>query len=43
MNIDPRQTKLDNIDNISQQLNYNLGQVNIGWSVGEEVLFDRSL
>ena len=42
LNVDPR-TNLDNADNISNQTTFTLGQVNIGWTVGEEVLFDRHL
>ena len=30
-------------DDMSNQTSFNLGRVNIGWTIGEEVLFDRQL
>ena len=36
-------TEVDNMTQLSQQTQHLIGRVNIGWTLGEEILFDRNL
>jgi len=38
-----RQTDSFNDETLSQQTQHLIGRVNIGWTLGEEILFDRNL
>lgn len=37
------ETEGDNITQLSQTTQHLIGRVNIGWTLGEEILFDRNL